>query len=370
MKKIFSSLVVFISLISLPLSLKADVCVGSTITFAYEQGFEWYGYYHSPKNADGTIPPYYYSGNSLVVTYTVVGQGSVLRDVTNPDGTTTFPYTVNVVNCLAIPSLPSVLCSGNVQSLSLTDTNGSTSYTWTAPSGWSLNGGSNTLTTSSTSVSVTVANPATSGYNPITVSSNNSGTRTFNVWIGSPSFNTVYESLHPNVNPISLQMNSTYLFYADANGATSYTWTVPSGYSGGTSGTSVYMTTASYPGIFVIPVTASNSCGSAYSSIQTELSDSGGQNGRKAADDGPEPLEDEANIIFDTPYPIPSHDHININLSQPSTISMINMQGIAVRELSTEGQTIISTDDLTAGVYLFKLQNRTQLKQFKVIIHK
>lgn len=174
------------------------------------------------------------------------------------------------------------------------------------------------------------------------------------------------------MNPISLQYNSTYLFYADANGATSYSWTVPSGYSGGTSGSSVYMTTASYAGIFVIPVTASNSCGPAYSSIQTELSGTCCDQGRKAADDSDvvSIVVETSKIDVDVPYPVPSHDHININLSQPSTLRIIDLHGVLIREVSAEGQTIISTDDLDAGVYLLKLQNRSQMKQFKVLIHK
>ena len=92
---------------------------------------------------------------------------------------------------------------------------------------------------------------------------------------------------------------------------------------------------------------------------------------RKAADDSNGPIVVETdNITVDVPYPIPSRDNINIKLSQPSIVKMINLQGATVREVSAEGQTIISTDDLSPGVYLLKVINQTQTTQYKVTIDK
>ena len=74
------------------------------------------------------------------------------------------------------------------------------------------------------------------------------------------------------------------------------------------------------------------------------------------------PSGEASNITMDEPYPIPSRDNINIKLSQPSVIKIINLHGATVREISAEGQKIISTDDLSAGVYLLNVVNKARMK--------
>lgn len=368
--KIIHSLAVLLSLITISFTVKAtDPCVGTTQTIFHEQGFEWYAYYHSPTNYDGTIPPNHYSGSDLIITFDKAGPVTILRDITNPDGTITIPYTINVINCLNISNLPTFLCNGNSQGLTLTDSNGSTTYNWTAPTGWSLNGGGNTLTTSSTAVTITAANPSVQGHNLITVTSDNSGNRTFDIWVGAPNAGLyrIYPSGLEHIDPVTLTAGGTYTFYADPPpGATTYTWTLPTGFTWGTgshTASQVNIKVSSASNSFVLTCSASNSCGSsAMHNLHITTSGSGG--GRDKI------MAMNANVPVDIPYPTPVNENININLSQPSVISLINFQGTIVRQMSVEGATIISTDDLNSGVYVVKLQNQDGLKQFRITIQK
>jgi hypothetical protein len=379
MKKTLLSLVVFLGLISISQSLFAVnvVCSNATDTYTDFCGGFSCSYYHDASYDDGTLPIQSKAGGVLTIVWPHAGTGKVAVWVDPLGGTQTIiTFNVTVTDCLSIVSMPTFLCSGNSKSFSISDTNASTSYTWTAPSGWTINGGTNTLTTTSTSVTIVVSNPSTHGYNPITVSSNNSGTRTFNVWIGAPGGPTVYESGQPNANPVNLSKSTSYTFYAQAVGATDYGWTLPSGFSfsvlGVTHGSPVYITMASIGGTFSIRVKPTNTCGSSLAFLQVILPGTGEEGSRKASDDS-ETISDQTepdNIKVDVPYPIPSRDHININLSQRSSIKLINLQGITVRDVTSEGQTIISTDDLSSGVYLLKVLNQKGVRQFKVSIQK
>ena len=159
------------------------------------------------------------------------------------------------ISVQAIPAQPGAItgnttvCQGTSQTYSITAVNGATSYTWTLPSGWSG---------SSASTSITAT--AGAGNGNISVTANNScgsGTpRTLSISVqaipaqpGAITGNTT----------VCQGTSQTYSITA-VNGATSYTWTLPSGWSGSSNSTSITATAGAGNGN--ISVTASNSCGS------------------------------------------------------------------------------------------------------------
>ena len=159
------------------------------------------------------------------------------------------------ISVLAIPIQPGTIagnttvCQGVSQTYSIAAVAGATSYTWTLPSGW--NGSS-----SSTSITATVGS---NGGN-ISVTANNS--------CGTSALASLTVTVQTTpAQPVSIAGNTavcqgvsqTYSIAAVA-GATSYTWTLPSGWSGSSNSTSITATAGAASGN--ISVTANNTCGS------------------------------------------------------------------------------------------------------------
>jgi uncharacterized protein (TIGR02145 family) len=193
------------------------------------------------------------SSTSTSITATVgANSGSICVTANNSCGTS--PLRCLSVTVSPIPAQPGNIsgnttpCQGSSQTYSISSVSGATSYTWTLPSGWSG---------SSTSTSITVTVGANSGS--ICVTANNScGT--------SPS-----RCLSVTVSPVPAQpgnisgntspcqgTSETYSI-SSVSGATSYTWTLPSGWSGSSTSTSITVTVGANSGS--ICVTANNSCG-------------------------------------------------------------------------------------------------------------
>ncbi len=140
---------------------------------------------------------------------------------------------------------------GSSQTYSIGAVSGATSYTWTLPSGWSG---------SSTGTAITTTTGSTGGT--ITVRANNacgSGpTRSLSVTVTTCSVPAQPGTITGNttVNAASAQTYSV----AAVSGATSYTWTLPSGWSGSSTSASINTTAGSTGG--TISIRANNSCGS------------------------------------------------------------------------------------------------------------
>ena len=140
-------------------------------------------------------------------------------------------------------------CVGSTQTYQVTAAGGATSYTWSLPNGW-------TGTSTTNSISVTVG--ATAGN--VSVTANNG------CGSGAPSQAAITPSNAP-AQPGLITGNTTFCS-GDANvysisavsGATSYTWSLPSGWLGNSTNTSISTTAGSTSG--AITVTANNTCGS------------------------------------------------------------------------------------------------------------
>jgi len=164
------------------------------------------------------------------------------------------------VSITPIPNTPGPIsgsnsvCTGATQTYSITAVSGATSYVWTLPSGWS---GSST----GTSITVTTGN---AGGNVSVLSVNNCGvsntTRTLAVTVSvTPS----QPGTITGTTSVCLGSSQTYHISA-VSGATSYTWTLPSGWSGTSTTTSITTIVGASNGN--ISVTANNGCGTSIAS--------------------------------------------------------------------------------------------------------
>jgi len=162
--------------------------------------------------------------------------------------------TLAVVSHSGAPSQPGTItgnvsiCQSSVQTYSIASVSGATGYIWTLPGSWT---GSST----STSITVTVGN----SNGDIKVKANNA--------CGSSANSTLAISVNgaPNTpgaiagsnNPCS-GTSQTYSIFA-VSGATSYTWTLPSGWIGTSTTTSILATVGNSNG--TISVVANGNCG-------------------------------------------------------------------------------------------------------------
>ena len=183
-----------------------------------------------------------------------------------PTSTTTYTCTVTdgnsctktstvTVTVNTIPATPgtisgtATICSGTTNTYSVTAVSGATSYTWTLPGGW---------TGTSTTNSISATANSTSGN--ITVTANNS--------CGSSSATSLAITVNTSpstpgtISGITTICSGTTNTYSvgTVSGATSYTWTLPGGWTGTSTTNSISVTAGSSSGN--ITVAANNSCGS------------------------------------------------------------------------------------------------------------
>ncbi len=143
---------------------------------------------------------------------------------------------------------PATICSGTLNTYSIASVAGATSYTWTLPGGWT-----GTSTTNSMG-----ATASTTGGNVSVTSNNTCGSSTAQTLsISVNTFPTQPDAISGSAAACS-QISSTYSIAAVV-GATSYVWTLPSGWSGASITNSIAATPNLNGG--TISVTANNSCG-------------------------------------------------------------------------------------------------------------
>ncbi|MFN4235489.1 MAG: hypothetical protein ACK4IK_11870, partial [Bacteroidia bacterium] len=182
--------------------------------------------------------------------------GNICVTASNLCGTSTpacFPVTSITAPAQPAPITGSTsVCAGQNLTYSISAVSGATSYNWTVPAGWTINSGQGT-----TSINVTAGS---STGNICVTASNACGTspsRCLAVTIGSPP--ATPGAISGN-NPACPNSSNTYSISA-ISGATSYTWTVPAGWTiNSGQGTTSITTTAGTSGGNIC-VTASNGCG-------------------------------------------------------------------------------------------------------------
>ena len=196
-----------------------------------------------------------WTGTSNTTSITVLVGGSsgnvsvVAIDTCGSSAPRTLSVTVIPVGAPGLITGSTTPCSGTSQTYSIAPVTGATSYTWQLPSGWP----GSSITTSITS------NPigTTSGY--VKVRANDS--------CGSSSWDSILVNVMtvpPQPGPITGPTPAcagtvqTYSI-APVAGATSYTWSLPGGWSGSSTTNSITVTIGNTSG--TISVYASNACG-------------------------------------------------------------------------------------------------------------
>ncbi|MBL0016181.1 MAG: hypothetical protein IPP17_06990 [Bacteroidetes bacterium] len=220
------------------------VCTGVAVTFTNTStGATIYDWRQNNVNFASTTN----------TTRTFGSAGSYVISLIAGNGTCTDTATVTItVN--AAPATPGTMsgnatvCAGSANTYSVTAVPGATSYTWTLPGGWSGSSTTNSIATtagaSGGTISVTASNTCgTSSPQSLTVTVESApatpGTISGNATVCAGSANTYSVTAVP--------------------GATSYTWTLPGGWSGSSTTNSIATTAGTSGG--TISVTASNTCG-------------------------------------------------------------------------------------------------------------
>jgi hypothetical protein len=231
----------------------ASVCGSGNVTYSVPAvsgatSYNWTlpgGWSGSSTSASITLTPGNTGGNITVSATNTCGTSAAQSlSVTVGQGPST-PGSI---------SGPASVCGPGSVTYSVSAINGATSYNWTLPGGWSG---------SSTSNSITVT-PGNSGGN-ITVSATNncgtSGVQTLAVIIGGgpPAPGAIM-----GLTVLCGTGTTTYAVNS-VSGATSYTWTLPNGWTGGSTADSIIVTPDNSGG--TISVSASNTCGT--SAVQT-----------------------------------------------------------------------------------------------------
>ncbi|NLN96749.1 MAG: choice-of-anchor D domain-containing protein, partial [Bacteroidales bacterium] len=167
-------------------------------------------------------------------------------------------YTLAYNYCSSAPAQPGIIsgntsvCAGSTQTYSISPVSGATSYTWTLPLGWSGNSTSNSIT-------VTV------GANSGTISAqanNNCGSSIKRNLSVSVITTPAQPGAISGITSVCSGSTQTYSV-SPVSGATSYTWTLPSGWSGSSTSNSITTTVGQNSGN--ITVKANNACGSGIS---------------------------------------------------------------------------------------------------------
>jgi hypothetical protein len=189
--------------------------------------------------------------NSIAATSGATG-GTISVTANNICGSSTVQtFTVNTNNVLAQPSVISgsiSVCANGNETYAVTNDPAATSYTWTLPSGW---GGT------STTNSIAATSGTTGGT--ISVTANNiCGSSTAQTFIVNTNNVLAQPSVISGSISVCANGNETYAVTNDPS-ATSYTWTLPLGWSGTSTTNSIAAISGGTGG--TISVTANNACG-------------------------------------------------------------------------------------------------------------
>ncbi len=248
-------------------SMPGSINSNTTVCQSSTQGFS-VGAVANATSYTWTLPGGW-SGTSTTDTITsTIGSASGTVSVTanNTCGSSSAQTQSITVNPL--PAMPSAIvgnnsiCSGTSQMYYISAAANATSYTWTLPGGWSG---------TSTTDSITVNTGNTSGTVSV-VSSNGCGT-------SSAQLQAIAVTALP-ATPVSISGStalcsgtSSVYSVAPVSGASSYTWTLPSGWSGTSSVDSISTVSGTSGGN--ITVTADNACGSSVAQSTSVIVSSG-----------------------------------------------------------------------------------------------
>lgn len=190
--------------------------------------------------------------NSITVTVGGTTPDTIRVTINHPCGTSSqSKLAVSPINSTGAPGAitgPTAVCSGSSVTYSIAAVAGATSYAWTAPAGW---------TGSSTTNSITLTAAASSGNISVTASSG-CGTSAASTLAVTSSTGTASPGAITGAAAPCVGTTGTYSV-ATVPGALSYTWTLPSGWSGTSTTNSISATVGTASGN--ITVSTTNGCG-------------------------------------------------------------------------------------------------------------
>ena len=388
------------------------VCASSSQTFSVPTSTNAASYVWTlPSGWSGTS-----TGNSITTT---VGStaGNITVAAVNACGTST-AQTVTISSVLALPAQPGVItgsttpCSGSSQTYSVAVVPNATSYTWTLPTGW---------TGTSTTNSITVTTDTTGGN--ITVSAvNTCGLSSLQTSAVTPVLPPIQPgTITGSTTPCS-GSSQTYSV-ASVAGATSYTWTLPTGWAGTSTTNSISATVGSTGGN--ITVSAVNTCGSSpvetfnvasvlpmpsaviaqtgnllsltasfasyqwylngnailgetnqnytaaqsgnYYVVVVDWNNCSGQSNTIGITVGVGEVSPENAFII---YPNPANNIVFVEkVKENSTYNLHNIIGSVVMKGDLkEGKNSISLDGMAAGVYILEVKNKDKIERVPVVV--
>lgn len=91
-----------------------------------------------------------------------------------------------------------------------------------------------------------------------------------------------------------------------------------------------------------------------------------GQASAKAITDSD--ITEKANDIKVYPNPVKSGENLNVKSEEAGIYSVFSAQGQLIRSDKFSGNTEISTASLPAGIYIVKIETRTTVKSYKIIV--
>lgn len=194
---------------------------------------------------------------------TATSSNVCLSTTTFPASGTTFTFASPGPSAPGSISGTTALCPGITgQTFSISPISGASSYNWTVPSGWTITSGQGT-----TNITVTAGNFGQNGSISVTASNTCGTSAASNLAVTvSPLPQNPGGIIDPNGGNNLACPGATLIFaVANAANASSYTWTVPPGWtiSSGQGTNSITVTAGTTPGLFGnISVTANNTCGS------------------------------------------------------------------------------------------------------------
>lgn len=258
-------------------------------------------------------------------------------------------------------SVPASISGNTVLCGTLTYTatavNNATSYTWTVPSGVTINSGQGTRTLNVTNSSGTIlGNIAVAAVNAC----NTSAYKTKAIQ-GVPAMASSI------TGPITPCANSTGNLYTVpiVSGVSTYSWTAPSGATivGGQGTRSINITYGATAGN--VTVMSGNTCG--YSGAKTKTISFGCRlAGEK---DSFLNNEIESEYLKSEIYPNPFNESVFVNLTTDSYIEIIDINGAIVKSIQLKvGENELNTLDLTKGVYFVKVYNSSNNQEYFKII--
>ena len=224
----------------------SSLCQGQSITLSAPSGYS----------------AYQWSTGATTQNISVSSAGSYTVRITNSQGYISPWSDPKVVTVNQLTSQPGTIsgnttvCQGSSQTYSISSVSGATSYTWALPSGWSGSSTSNSIT----------ATVGSSGGTISVTANNGCGSSTPRTLIVSVSALPLQPSSISGNTTVCQGTSQTYSI-SSVSGTTSYTWTLPSGWSGSSTSNSITTTVGSSGG--TVSVTANNGCGS--SALRTLL---------------------------------------------------------------------------------------------------